>query len=235
MAIKARTASAGNAFKPGNIFPELAGKKNGEREKIQVGQIRRYVSKEKEGSRWKQIDTPLKEYVYFPGKGVPKFNFEEFLLKKINAAEKRGEKLRVLDVGIGTGRQWADFLEKHGHRFEFVGTVIYKHYIHPKMEAVLRAGKAKIIPSTAANLHNKFLPNYFDLAVSNFGTHYQEKEALESLVHVLKPGGEAMVSGGSTLQPPTSEKHGDVYRLITEFRIAKPPNYWRYHLRKLRQ
>ncbi|MFA6048758.1 MAG: class I SAM-dependent methyltransferase [Candidatus Micrarchaeia archaeon] len=244
-------------FKRGYLFPELVG--DSERVRGQIEDIRKSVEGERKQASghiipkgtitlhnnrfrearedkkyvaWTVINTPLKYYAYFPRKNSPPFDFEEYLLKKAGEAQKRGRKLRVLDIGIGTGKQWIDFLKKHEGKIEFSGTRLHEGIVDPGMLALAKKGKITLKPSFAANVHKKFAPGTFDLIVSCHGTHGQEQEALEGITHLLRPGGEAIVSGEKNALPTSdSASHRKFYEILGQF----PPIWggeWGYHLRK---
>jgi len=133
-----------------------------------------------DGTPWPVWETPLKNYAGELSSGH--LDFEEYLHKKCSEAEMRGETLRVLDIGMGSGRQWLDFLKTH--KVEFFGTALAMTTVNPLLRK-----RTKLC--TAAGLHKKFAANFFDVVVTHCGARDQELEAIENAVYVLKKGGEA--------------------------------------------
>ena len=144
--------------------------------------IREYMKKD-EGKNWNMAyRTPIKDYAV-------RINLSKILKEKIKRL-KPGEKLRVLDVGMGDGSQWGEFLldPKIREKIELHATTLKKIGLTPTgLE-----GRVKTI--TAALLHRRFQPNYFDVVVSHYGMHRQEFAGVESVHHILKPGGEAILT-----------------------------------------
>jgi len=152
-----------------------------------VGKIREWRVHEKEegwpdGQPWSVWDTKL--HAYAGGLLQGQLNFEEYLVRKIAEAAVNGEILRVLDVGMGSGDQWVGFLKMH--KVEFFGTALTMGHVNPALRERVRL-------CTAASLHKKFAANSFDVVVTHYGAHYQELEAIENAIYVLKNGGEAVL------------------------------------------
>ena len=171
---------------------------------------------------WKVIDTSLENYA-----SPFALNFKEYLHEKINQAKQEGRKLRILDIGAGTGKQWLPFLEKNGNEIELHMIGLTKSIAHPKLRSKFRI-------SSAAKLHALFPPNHFQIIVSHFGTHLQEKPAFEAIVHLLEPEGEAIVTGEAFDRPPIDrprfQRHYE--SLPTKIKKPAPPGHWGYHIRK---
>ena len=113
-------------------------------------------------------------------------SFKELLEGKCAEAAREGRKLRVLDVGVGSGAQWKRFLAKHPE-MDWHGTALSRKYVVPSL-------RGKVVYSTARTLHRKFEPSSFDVIVSNYGIHSQAASAVENVHWLLKPGGEAILT-----------------------------------------
>lgn len=151
------------------------------------------------------------------------------MLRKIKERKKSGSSIpiKVLDVGIGTGTQWVDFLKKHslklGEDIEIHGSGLSRILIPDLL-------KSKVKVCTADNLRKRFKRNTYDVVISHMGTHFQEHEALEDALYVTKRGGEIIVSGEIKERMPKvtnkkGEKHYEVLSKVTG-------GLWGYHLRK---
>ena len=174
-------------FTPGFIFGEDAL----ERESSRLNRLRRVAQKERrtKGSVWFWFNSPLKHYaslLYHDGGAVQAFSFEKHLVGKCAEAAREGRKLRVLDVGVGSGAQWEAFLARHP-QLDWHGT-------SPSRKLVVPSLRDKVIFSTARSLHRKFPPSGFDIVVSSLGVHFQEASAIENAHWLLKPGGEAFIA-----------------------------------------
>ncbi len=165
---------------------------------------------------WKIMDTPLKDYA-FP---IP-INPEEYLALKIVEAARNGRKLRILDVGMGTGKQWAAFIEKYGESVEFVGTVLEK-------SAVVAAVQECAVESRADSLGKNLAEHgEFDIVLTHCGMHLQELTGLKEIYGLLSSGGEVLAVGFPTLPlPRTLKAECPNFEILGRFgRVA-------YHLRK---
>jgi len=142
------------------------------------------------------MDTPLSRYTFCQScqdsASALRIDFEEYLNNKLAQARKEGRELYVLDIGIGSGWQWKKFLLENPD-VNFIGTTLGDYLLVPEI-------KPRAILCSAAELHKHLAPDLFDIVVSHYGTHKQEMEALENIVHVLKEGCEAFVSGSGTLE-----------------------------------
>ncbi len=210
-------------FRPGYLFGEKVTK--AERRISAARKIRKFIKDEKSSKTgkgtWTFSETPLEHYANF-GIGPEKLNFKQYLDQKINS---KNEKLKVMDVGIGTGAQWLHMKEK----IELWGSSL-SGKVHPEI-------KNNVKRATASNLHKHFPANYFDLAVSDFGTHFQEMEAIENILHLLKPGGEAIISGDEISKPEyTKPDMKSIKNLekLTEIISdeGREGGFWMIHLRK---
>lgn len=132
---------------------------------------------------WAVWNTKLENYA--GGFCNGKMDFVQYLEAKIAQAGAGGKTLRVLDVGIGTGDQWVGFLKTHS--IELHGTALTKNLVHPKLRENVKL-------CSAAGIHRAFEHCYFDLVVTHYGAHMQEREALENALWVLKKGGEGIFS-----------------------------------------
>ncbi|VVB65759.1 Uncharacterised protein [Candidatus Gugararchaeum adminiculabundum] len=202
------------------------------------------LAAEREGGlnkAWDIIDTPLEAYGRPVNAAIvpSDFNFKQFLLAKIEEAEKKGERLQVLDVGMGSGKQWEKFLRSHGHRFDFFATALTDRDL---VEAV----RGKETLCTAAELHLHFKPEKFDIIVSNFGTHFQERRAFAGIFFLLKRGGHGIVTGTNDIEnyvnrmPPLKAIKN--YKRLFEVRrielgvsqgLGGKIASWAYHVKKL--
>ena len=192
-------------FNPGYLFPVKDPKK--------VTKELRALTKIENFGRWGIRDTSLETYAL----PLP-VNFEVFLREEAKKAGESGRLLKVLDVGIGTGKQWVDFLNEN--LLEWWGTSLTG-----KVHAAL---KGRVINTTAALLHKKFQPDSLDVVVSHFGAHGQNEELIENALHVLRPGGQLiLVSDG---ERPKVEPHSKHYQVIGS--TVKNIKEWGIHLRK---
>lgn len=130
-------------------------------------------------SRWGAYDTPLKKYSLAA-------DFEKYLTIQANRARKEGRKIRVLDVGIGSGRQWVEFMKLHGNVVELHATGLD--------EVPINGLPVNFKRVTADLLHRKFQEGYFDVVVAYFGIHGQGHAAIENILHLLTPGGVGFVT-----------------------------------------
>ncbi len=215
-------------FQRGYLFPFLKEKKTSTERRFTAPMIRIRRKYEKKHIAWKVSDTPLEKYAEpFPQE------FSGYLNDRLADSRKSMIRHRLLDVGVGTGNQWINFLNKNPD-MEFNGTALAKTMLHPEI-------KQKIKITTAANLHNHFEPNTFDTIVSHYGTHGQELEALEDIIYLLKPGGEAVVTGIShnlfekKLLLNAKKVNENVFDIIhheKKFDKKKSEASWCYHIRK---
>ncbi len=126
-------------------------------------------------------NTPLQHYAR--GLGM---DLESVLRERLEAARRKGERLRVLDVGIGKGAQWRGLLKEFAGTLELAGTSLSR--------TTVRDVAPLVRLTRAARLHKKFPRRSFDIVVTHNGMHNEELAGLENIHWVLKPGGEAIVS-----------------------------------------
>lgn len=208
-------------FKRGFIFSELAAQRRAKINPVLIGHIREEQTASRNGkTKWDVINTPLSDYTW-DGLNI---DFEKRLLEKIQNRTS-STPLRVLDIGIGTGKQWVKFLEANGltlgREIELHGTALTKQTVHPLIRKQVRL-------ATANNVHRKFPADHFDVVVSSFGMHFQEKEGLEDALHVVKPNGEVIVVGPGNRLPQLQENNPH-YALLD---FAKKESRWGYLIRK---
>ena len=115
-----------------------------------------------------------------------------------------------------------------------------KVYDLPREEAFKIPGTKKPIfkTSTADKLHDKFDENFFDLVVTHKGMEGQEFIGIENIVHLLKPGGEALISFGtdyphlmSNLTEPRFSRFYTVLGLAEHEETVRIKR-WEAHIRK---
>ena len=81
---------------------------------------------------------------------------------------------------------------------------------------------------TADNIRKRFSRESFDIIVSHYGMHYQEKAGFEDALYVLKKGCELLVSGTGNRMPKLRQEHMR-YSLIDHKPSFRP---WAYHISK---
>lgn len=185
------------SFKPGFIFGKDVIAEERMKSRIHLHWFRRMDLGSALGGKmpWTDWGTALEKYLASPETGAPIFGkenaaicFRDYLAESARIATEKGEVLRILDIGIGSGAQWIDFL--HDYEAIFHGTAISRGLVRPEI-------KDRVVRSSAANLFRHFTPGFFDIVVSNRGMHMQPNSAIESAMHVLKPGGELVFSSES--------------------------------------
>lgn len=155
--------------------------------KSDLRHTRKYAKEElRQGGNgfWQVWDTQLSEYAAVrgaPASAGKMLDFEKYLLGKISDG-----KTRVLDIGIGSGRQWIEFLREN--KLEFSGTALEMQQVDVRMREYVKI-------CSAAELHANYPKGNFDVVVSHYGTHGQQLGALDNIMWALKKGGEAIVSG----------------------------------------
>ncbi|GEM_PF-3395624 len=175
----------GQDFRPGYLFGEQSALPVSRllRDSRQaMGMKLRAFRARDETGQWGFFQTPLK--MYARSNGFKGMNFHKHLLRKLKEAKRAGVKLRVLDIGVGAGNQWAQAAQHPS--LELWGT---------SLSGVRRSGfPGKLRVCSAASLHKKFKEGYFDLVVSHKGLHGMERPGVENVVWLLKPGGEAILT-----------------------------------------
>jgi hypothetical protein len=168
------------------------------------------------GFAWKIMDTPLKNYA-FP---MP-IDMEGYLASKVEWARAEGRRLKILDVGMGTGAQWVAFLEKYCDSVYFIGTVLNKSIVKPSMQQYT-------VESRADNLRKNLIAGEkFDIVLSHCGMHLQELSGMREIYGLLPLGGEVLAVGLPNLPlPRTLKSECPGFEILERFgRVA-------YHLRK---
>lgn len=226
-AVGEKLAAAGR-FKPGYLFPEIYNARNAYVERKTIDEQNALSPKGGVlclagwGGRkeivWDIWDTPLAKYTQT--KTGKDRNFEDYLTGQLQA----GRRLRVLDVGVGSGLQWSGMIESWPN-LDFYATALTLTWVTPQLHE-------KTTVCSAAELHKFFPPNFFDLIITNHGTQYQEKEALENGIYVLKTGGAIMAVVHCREPCPVSELplHARHYTIIEKEVDATGPSY--YHIMK---
>ena len=141
---------------------------------------------------WPQVwNTPLSRYSsqLMLKLGDMLVDFEVYLTAKSIERELEGKILRVLDVGVGTGRQWIAFLSAHPN-VEFHATALLEETINPALR-----DKVKVCGASA--ILAEYPLEYFDIISSHHGMHHSEVDALKSIWKLLVGDGEAIVVGDS--------------------------------------
>lgn len=188
----------------------------------------RKVVREEGEVRWIKINTPLSNYTYGYFESLPNGRFDTYLLEKIKEKRKSGSTIpiKVLDIGIGMGNQWIDFLNSHnlklGRDIEIHGSGFTRSAAHPVLKNNVKA-------CTADNIHKKFKRNYYNVVVSHYGLHQQQEAGIEDALHVLKPGGDLILSGELSM-PQVNSREG-----LKHYEIKHTNDTifgWGMHLRK---
>jgi SAM-dependent methyltransferase len=139
---------------------------------------------------WTYADTPLERYAS-EGYGLPKPprpNVKELLAQAALSSGGNHEPIRVLDIGVGTGKNIdLAFFEMLNIKFDCTSLA---------MAGDMAPGISRIVTLAQANdLHLKFAPASYDFVLSHYGVHKQLCPAIENIMFLLKPGGEALLSG----------------------------------------
>jgi len=144
------------------------------------------IEQVRDGKCYMATMTQLSKYV------LAKFNFRKLLENFVLNAKNEGSIFRVLDIGVGKGAQWLNFIKIHRKHFEFSGTALLDcGLVDPRM-----AARVKFCSSD--ELVQNFEPASFNLIVSHFGMAYQFKEALESSIVLGKAGCDMFFTGDIT-------------------------------------
>ena len=163
------------------------------------------------GDHYAYWNTPIRKY------GEPVVNVESLMQKE------NGRQIKILDVGIGRGTRWLRIL-KRNRNIEFHGTSLNENY-DPLLKNVKQIH--------AGELHEHYDANSFDYVFTHYGIHRQAFRGIENMVHVLKPGGEAVivVSVARWKRPPTlaSFDKPDFYEILG---AAQEKNAIVLHIRK---
>lgn len=162
---------------------------------------------------WGSWNTQLDKY--FPSID---FNFRKYLVQQLRKAKREKRKLRVLDVGVGTAKQYEKYLK-------IPALELHATSLTDSVPAELQS-KINFVKCRADQLHTHFAPGYFDIVISSHGCHHQELTLIENAMHVLKPGGEFLL-----------EADNDFLEVIEKpkfYEVLKKgnPAGWGAHLRK---
>ncbi|MCX6769199.1 MAG: class I SAM-dependent methyltransferase [Candidatus Micrarchaeota archaeon] len=191
--------------------------------------------------KWELLSTPLGKYASckaFPPT-PPRFDFQAYLERKLLDARKSNQMLKVLDVGVGTGGQWASIARQYQSTLDISFTV------YENIDAVHSIFRERTVTCAASEIASIFPHGKFDIVVTHYGAHYQLTELLVAANSLLVPGGEAILSGDGELRWVSTDK-GRVWAY--EYILGKckeyallavdPPNYeaetthWFLHLKK---
>lgn len=172
------------------------------------------------GHRWGSNNTPLEKYAE-----PLTLNLRGHLESAAKQARKEGRKIRILDVGMYTGGQWAGFVNQYSDCVEFFGTVLSMEPVRPEM-------KAHAIISAASQIAEKFEKGSFDFVVFHDSAYYEELACLRATAKLLRTGGEAVVSSNAHLMPGAAllKRECPCYEIIPHGNIEY--SNLAYHLRK---
>ncbi len=133
---------------------------------------------------WANWNTPLEQYT--PGLGNPL----GFLECRIRKAIKEDRKLRVMDIGMGEGRQWTEFYEKYKNYLDFWATTPIQDYVLDVFRPMTRCCRASLLMFCFNEPH---FQESFDVILSSKGMHKDEPATLVSIAKLLKVNGEALL------------------------------------------
>ncbi len=175
------------------------------------------------------LDTPLSRYTHDGGiasgpnrkANERRMNFEKYLESKCQDAVAKGGRLKLLDVGIGTGVQWVEFLARHPE-IDFFGTACSRGELQEGI-------RTRVVSCAARDLHDHFSPGFFDLVVTHYGMNCELYEGFENAHHLLRVGGEAVLSGWNYNLPDLADPR---YRREFELLAYEPTLNWFIHFRK---
>lgn len=168
---------------------------------------------------WTVFDTKLKGYAR-----PLELNFLKHLQNWVEKKRVERKPIRILDVGIGSGRQWEGFLEKNPD-VELVGTALTDSYVDSSM-----ADRIRITYCQAKYLDDTFLTK-FGMIVSRAGMHSEENNGIAAAYRLLEIGGELMVVGFKEFMP-TREKLASHYPNSTILGVAEAEQWRAVHILK---
>lgn len=154
------------------------------------------------GKGYIDFGTPLEGYC-FPLAG---FDLPSHLSGLAEKAAQQGRRLRMLDVGVGPGKQWLEFLAEHAGSVEFHAVALSDEYVEPALRCSLTI-------CAAAGMAHEFPEGYFDVIVSRSGMHRQAMAGIIAIERLLKPGGEAVITGHRDTMPEPDEIAANCPRL----------------------
>jgi hypothetical protein len=190
-----------NGFKPGYVFGEKA-----------IVESKHYYDPSNRIRRttyefpWPNWETPLEDYA----KKI--MNLEAYLEIQAEKYRNSGTKIRILDVGIGGGKQWTPFLKRNS--VEFAGTTLTKFeydMIPKKIQNMVRI-------CMASDLAAIWPQGSFDMVVSHLGIHEQQLQAFENILYILSIGGEAVIGSADFPISDMQNANGKLF----EMRNAMP-------------
>ena len=143
---------------------------------------------------WRIHSTPLERYagpvftVDDNSLHSPYPNVLEILASAASVAAAKGESIRVLDIGVGTGKGInLEFFKQHGIAFDCT-TLTPGGGMAPEIRKIVKFRQA-------AGLHRVFPKSSYNFVLTHYGTHGQLCAAVENALFLLKPGGEILFSG----------------------------------------
>jgi len=143
---------------------------------------------------WRINSTPLEQYAgpTFAVKDISLHshypNVKEILADAAGVAAAKGESIRVLDIGVGTGKGInLEFFRQHGIAFDCT-TLTPGGGMAREIRKIVKFRQA-------AGIHRAFPPSSYNFVISHYGTHGQLCAAVENALFLLKPGGEILFSG----------------------------------------
>ena len=133
---------------------------------------------------WRHWGTPLEDYT--PGVG----NMMPLLELRAADAKRQNQKLQMMDVGMGPGRQWKPFYEKYKDDLDFWATTFDDSYVWEPLRSMTRQCRASLLKEC---FHEPHFQESFDIIISSMGVTYDECACLVSIAKLLKVGGEALL------------------------------------------
>lgn len=179
---------------------------------------------------WEVNGTKLKNYALPPGKWWffrkkavrERLDAEALLVQEIEKSSAKGERLGILDIGIGTGRGWRKPLQEYGEKFGLCATTLCD------CPGIWEGIRPMLKFTNAANVHLHYPKESFDIIFSHYGLHMELGASLEGIISLLKKGGQAMLSGYGDVCLPSHEVNDyHAYRGITrgelgsDFKVVK--------------
>lgn len=184
-------ATSQRAFRPGYIFGAEANNKC-RRILVFLSSLDELVLSQR--LAWRIHSTPLERYagpVFAVGDNSlrgPYPNVKEIIADAAQVAAAKGETIRVLDIGVGTGKGLnLEFFKQHGIAFDCT-TLTPGVGMAPEIRKIVKFRQA-------AGLHRGFSPSSYNFVLSHYGVHSQLCAAVENALFLLKPGGEILFSG----------------------------------------
>jgi len=133
------------------------------------------------------------------------------------------------DFGIGGGGHWMDFFEQASldpQKVNFFGTALTNTF-DPRLNS------ENIFLCDVARIPEHLNANSLDLALSNFGMHDQELIGIEAALHLLKRGGEAIITAQGHISYDVLIPNITKFcKLIAYSLPTDRSSFWGVHLRK---